>query len=142
MAIGAALGQPPHGRLCQLAPMGGAVSGVCAAGLALAAGQGPGPGGCPLAGLPPGWPPPWLASPLAGQGNRSPCSLFTCHLIRVICIMAARCQNAEDKEMTIYGYARVSTNGQDLTSQEHELLAAGCAKGVQGKGIGCEDRPC
>ena len=30
--------------------------------------------------------------------------------------------------MTAYGYARVSSNSQDLGSQEAELLAAGCAK--------------
>ena len=30
--------------------------------------------------------------------------------------------------MTNYGYARVSTNGQDLASQEAELLTVGCAK--------------
>jgi DNA invertase Pin-like site-specific DNA recombinase len=35
---------------------------------------------------------------------------------------------AENKAMTMYGYARVSTRDQDLTSQEHELRSAGCAK--------------
>jgi DNA invertase Pin-like site-specific DNA recombinase len=38
--------------------------------------------------------------------------------------------------MTIYGYARVSTNGQDFGSQEAELRAAGCAKVLKEKASG------
>jgi DNA invertase Pin-like site-specific DNA recombinase len=35
---------------------------------------------------------------------------------------------AENKAMTMYGYARVSTRDQDHTTQDHELRNAGCAK--------------
>ena len=31
-------------------------------------------------------------------------------------------------KMTVYGYARVSTRDQDLSLQDAELMAAGCAK--------------
>ena len=41
--------------------------------------------------------------------------------------------------MTLYGYARVSTRDQDFTAQDAELMAAGCAKVFQGKGIRCQD---
>ena len=34
----------------------------------------------------------------------------------------------ENRKMTAYGYARVSTSGQDLVAQEAELMAAGAAK--------------
>src|SRR5712671_2741177 len=44
--------------------------------------------------------------------------------------------------MTAYGYARVSTRDQDLTAQDAELMAAGCAKVFKEKVSGAKtDRP-
>ena len=40
--------------------------------------------------------------------------------------------------MPIYGYARVSTGGQSLASQEAELRAAGCAKVYAEKASGAK----
>jgi DNA invertase Pin-like site-specific DNA recombinase len=46
------------------------------------------------------------------------------------------------EEMAILGYARVSTNGQTLVSQDAQLMAAGCAKVYAEKVSGAKtDRP-
>jgi len=42
----------------------------------------------------------------------------------------------------MFGYARVSTNGQDLSAQDAELRSAGCAKVFKEKVSGAKtDRP-
>ena len=44
--------------------------------------------------------------------------------------------------MPLYGYARVSTSGQDLSAQDAELMGAGCAKVFKEKLSGAKtDRP-
>src|SRR6516164_4400967 len=48
----------------------------------------------------------------------------------------------QEQSMTIYGYARVSTDGQTLASQDAQLHAAGCAKVYSEKVSGARiDRP-
>jgi DNA invertase Pin-like site-specific DNA recombinase len=48
----------------------------------------------------------------------------------------------EGKNMPLFGYARVSTRDQDLTAQDAELMAAGCAKVLKEKISGAKtDRP-
>jgi resolvase-like protein len=50
--------------------------------------------------------------------------------------------DAPTQKMTIYGYARVSTDGQSLASQDAQLHAAGCAKMYAEKVSGARtDRP-
>jgi DNA invertase Pin-like site-specific DNA recombinase len=45
-------------------------------------------------------------------------------------------------KMAVLGYARVSTNGQTLASQDAQLMAAGCAKVYAEKVSGAKtDRP-
>jgi DNA invertase Pin-like site-specific DNA recombinase len=48
----------------------------------------------------------------------------------------------EERNMTIYGYARVSTDGQTLAAQDAQLRAVGCAKVYSEKASGAKtNRP-
>src|SRR5262249_7270457 len=51
-------------------------------------------------------------------------------------------ESRRSTQMTVYGYARVSTRDQDLAAQDAELMAAGCAKVFKEKVSGAKtDRP-
>src|SRR5262249_31795999 len=58
------------------------------------------------------------------------------------CVFYAYLMTKSEVQMTVYGYARVSTNGQTLASQDAQLHAAGAAKVYAEKMSGARtDRP-
>ena len=53
----------------------------------------------------------------------------------------ARCRKLVHKRPMIYGYARVSTDGQDVAAQAEALRAAGCETTVREVASGARERP-